>query len=59
METQTLRTDLWTWLEAGEEERLGGMEGAIWKHTLPYVKHIANRNLLYDSENSHCGSVTT
>ena len=59
MKTQTLRTDLWTWLGVGEEERLGGMEGVTWKHTLPYVKHIANGNLLYDSENSHCGSVTT
>ena len=34
-----------------EEERLGGMEGVIRKHTLPHVKHRANGHLLHDSEN--------
>ena len=39
METQTLRTDLWTWLRgAGEKERAGGMEKITWKHILPYGK---------------------
>ena len=31
---------------------------ASWKLTLPYVKQIANGNLLYDSGNSNQGSVT-
>ena len=30
-----------------------------WKHTLPYVKQIANGNLLYDSGRSNQGSITT
>ena len=29
-----------------------------WKFTIPYVKYIANGNLLYNSENSNRGSVT-
>ena len=29
-----------------------------WKHTLPYVKQIANRNLPYDTGNSN-GSLVT
>ena len=39
----------------------GGRKKEIvtWKVTLPYVKHIANGNLLYDSENSNQDSVTT
>ena len=44
METQTLRTDLRTRL--GREKRVRGMEKVTWKHTLPYVKQIANGNLL-------------
>ena len=39
------------------------MERVMWKHTLPYVKWIADGNLLcdslYDSRNSKRGSVTT
>ena len=35
------------------------MERVTWKLTLPYVKWIANGNLLYDSGNSNLGLVTT
>ena len=35
------------------EERVRSMERVIWKLTLPYVKQIANRNLLYGSGNSN------
>ena len=42
-----------------EEERLRYMERITWKLTLPYVKEIANRNLLYVSGNSNRGSVST
>ena len=38
------------------EERVRCMERKL---TLPYVKKIANRNLLYDSGNSNRGSVST
>ena len=31
------------------EERVRCMERVIWKLTLPYVKQMANGNLLYDS----------
>ena len=41
------------------EERVRCMERISWKLTLPYVKQIANRNLLYGSENSNGGSVST
>ena len=41
------------------EERVRCMERVTWKFTLPYVKYIANWNLLYDSGNSKRGSVTT
>ena len=34
------------------EERVRCMERVIWKLTLPYVKQIANGNLLYVSGNS-------
>ena len=34
------------------EERVGGMERVTWKLTLPYVKLMANENLLCDSRNS-------
>ena len=57
METETLRTDLWTRL-GGAKGRVGGMVRVTWKHTLPYVKYIVNGNLLYDSGNSNQGSVT-
>ena len=41
------------------EERMRYMERITWKLTLPYVKQIANRNLLYGSGNSNRGSVST
>jgi len=33
------------------EERVICMERVTWKLKLPYVKYIANRNLLYGSGN--------
>ena len=46
MEKQTQKTDLWTWgwWEGGE---VRCMERVTWKLKLPYVKQIANGNLLY------------
>ena len=43
------------------EEREGEMNGdsSMEAHTLPYVKQIANGNLLYDSGNPNRGSITT
>ena len=41
------------------EERVKCMERVTWKLTLPYVKSIANRNLLYGSGNSNRGSLLT
>ena len=41
------------------EERVRCVEKVTWKRTLPYVKYIANRNLLYGSGNSNRGSVST
>ena len=41
------------------EEKVGCMERVTCKRTSPYVKQIANGNLLYDSGNSNWGSVTT
>ena len=41
------------------EERVRCMERVPWKLTLPYVKQIANGNLLYVSGNSNRGSVST
>ena len=38
-------------------ERVRCMERVTWKLTLPYVKQITNRNLLYVSGNSNRGSV--
>ena len=35
------------------------MERVTWKLILPYVKYIANRNLLYGSGNSNRGSLST
>ena len=40
------------------EERVRCMERVTWKLTLPYVKQIANGNLLYGSGNSNRGSVS-
>ena len=45
--------------ELGRKETTGCMETVTRKHTLPYVKQIANGNLMYDSANSNCGSGTT
>ena len=41
---------------AGEGEMYGESN---WKLTSPYVKQIANGNLLYGSGNSNRGSVST
>ena len=41
------------------EERVRCMERITWKLTLPYVKQIANGNLLYGSGNYNRGSVST
>ena len=41
------------------EERVRCMEKVTWKLTLPYVKLIADGNLLYGSRNSYRGSVST
>ena len=41
------------------EERVRCMKRVTWKLTLPYVKQLANGNLLYDSGNSNRGSVST
>ena len=59
METQTQRTDLWT--HRWGEERQGGMNGKsnMETDTLSYVKQRANRNFLYDLDNSNRSSVTT
>ena len=57
MESQTLRTGLWTGL--GKKERMRCMDRGTRKHILPYVKQTANGNLLYDSGNSNRGLVTT
>ena len=45
MEKQIKRTDLLT--QRRGEERVRHMERVTWKLTLPYVKYIANRNLLH------------
>ena len=41
------------------KERVRCVERVTWKLTLPYVKKIANRNLLYGSGNSNRDSVST
>ena len=41
------------------EERVRCIERVTWKLTLPYVKYIANGNLLCVSGNSNRGSVST
>ena len=41
------------------EERVRCRERVTWKLKLPYVKWIANGNLLYGSRNSNRGSVST
>ena len=37
------------------EERVRCMERVMWKLMLPYVKYVANGNLLYVSGNSKLG----
>ena len=44
------------WGEEGEGEMLG--ESSVDAYALPYVKQIANANLLYDSGNSNWGFIT-
>ena len=57
MEKQTQRTDLWTrWEERREKGRC--VERVTQNFTIPYVKQIANGNLLCDSGNSNRGSAT-
>ena len=41
------------------KDRMRSMERLTWKLTLPYVKYIANGNLLYGSGNSNRVSVST
>ena len=41
------------------EERVRCMERVTWKLTLPYIKQIAQGNLLNGSGNSNRGSVST
>ena len=41
------------------EKRVRCMERIIWKFILPYVKYIANGNLLYVSGNSNRGFAST
>ena len=36
METETQRTDLWTWWGGGRKDMVGCMERVTWKHSLPY-----------------------
>ena len=40
------------------EERVRCLERVTWKLTIPYVKYIANGNLLCDSGNSNRSSMT-
>ena len=40
------------------EERVRYIKRVTWKLTLPYVKYIANGDLLYGSGNSNRGSVS-
>ena len=41
------------------KEMVRRTETVTWKLTLPYVKYVANGNLLYGSGNSNRGSVST
>ena len=45
--------------ERGRKRRDKCGERSTGTYTLPYVKQIASRNLLYDPGNSNQGSVTT
>ena len=54
METQIQKTDLGTWeAEGRRKERVGCMERVTCKLTLPYVRYLANGNLLNESRNSN------
>ena len=57
MQKETQKTDLRI-QEEGRRERVRCMERVTWKSIIPYVKQIANGNLLYDSGNSKRGSMT-
>ena len=57
MEKKAQRIDLRTWGEGRRGERVRCMERVTWKLTLPYIKQIANGNLLYGSGNSNRGVV--
>ena len=46
-------------MDMGRGERMTCVERVAWKLTLPYVKYIANRNLLYCLGNSNRDSVST
>ena len=59
METQTWRIDLNGHKRREEGEGGTNGESSTETYTLPYVKQIANGNLLYDSRNSNQGSATT
>ena len=52
------RERLQIWDRAEGEGMMNG-ESSMETYTLPYVKQIANGNLLYDSGNLKQGSVTT
>ena len=41
------------------EERVRCLDRVTWKLALPYVKQIASGDLLYISQNSNKGSVST
>ena len=48
MEMQTQRTDLWTQGQREEGQSGTNEESNMETYILPYVKQIANGNLLYD-----------
>ena len=56
MEKQTWRIDLWTWERGGGDEMYGKSNIEIY---ITICKMIANGNLMYVSENSNRGSVST
>ena len=57
MEKQTQRTDLWTWVGAGRQERVRCMERVTWKLALPYLTQIVNCNLLYELNYGLCNNL--
>ena len=56
--TAAVNTSPQLWLHVAHFNSPFGL-GFTWKLTLPYVKQIANGNLLYGSGNSNRGSVST